>query len=167
MTWIFLIIHPCMPLLNRIDQIKKKCQKSEKELDLNIVIIDPIEPHPYLFAKLRFTPTNWSYLPSYATRTQLSKAREEALKGTINYLKRVRQEEPTQQDVEKMYLGIDKQGHTDVEKLIGIINDFEKKEKETVAGYLCVIDEIYPNIEEILEKAIKKYATFGISLGDT
>ena len=128
----------------------------------DIAIIDPIELRPYLFVELKFTPIYWSYLPLYhGTRTPLSKeAREELkerLERTINYLRRVRKEEPTQQDIEKTYFGIDKQGRTNVEKLIGIINELEKKKKETVAGYLCVVDEIYPNIEKILQKAIKKY----------
>jgi len=128
----------------------------------DIVIIDPLEGCPYLFAELKFTPIYWSYLPLYlAEKKVLSKEDREKLKEdlrrTINYLKRVRQEEPTQRYIEETYFGVDKQGHTNIKKLIEIINDFKEKEQETVAGYLCVIDEIYPNIEKMLQKAIKKY----------
>jgi len=128
----------------------------------DIAIIDPIEARPYLFAELKFTPIYWGYLGLYLARKKiLSKEAVDELKRALNrsigYLQRVRQAEPTQKDIEKIYLGLDKQGRTQVDKLIGIINDFEKKEQETVAGYLCVIDEICPNIKEILQKAIKKY----------
>jgi hypothetical protein len=128
----------------------------------DIVIIDPLEPCPYLFAELKFTPIYWSYLPLYlALEKKLSKeALEElkrGLKRAIDYLQRIRQVEPTQQDIEKTYFGVDKRGRTNVEKLIGILNDFERKEGETVAGYLCVIDEIYPNIKEILKKSVRAY----------
>jgi len=134
----------------------KKCIKPD------IAIINPLEPKAFLFAELKFTPIYWSYLPLYlALKKKLGKESveevEKGLKRTINYLQRIRQEEPTQQDIEKTYFGLDKQGRTGVEKLIGILNDLESREGETVAGYLCVIDEIYPNIGEILQKAIRKY----------
>ena len=128
----------------------------------DIVIIDPLEPCPYLFAELKFTSIYWSYLPLYlALEKKLSKEALEdlkrGLKRAIDYLQRIRQVEPTRQDIEKTYFGVDKRGRTNVEKLIGILNDFERKEGATVTGYLCVIDEIYPNIQEILQKAAKKY----------
>jgi len=134
----------------------RKCFKPD------VVIIDTLEPIPYLFAEIKFTPIYWSYLPLYlATERKLNEEAVEevkvGLKRTINYLEKLRQVEPTQQDIEKTYFGVDKQGRTNVEKLIGIINDFERKERETVNGYLCVIDEIYPNIKGILQKSIEKY----------
>lgn len=128
----------------------------------DIVVIDPLEPRPYLFAELKFTPIYWSYVPIYlALEKKLDKEAVEevkkALKRTINFLQRVRQEDPSPQDIEKTYFGVDKRGRTKVEKLIGMLNDFERKEGNVVSGYLCVIDEIYPNIEEILQKAVKEY----------
>ena len=128
----------------------------------DIVIVEPLELSPYLFAELKFFPLYWSYLPLYlALERKLSKKAVEELKKAlekdIDYFHRIREEGPTQQDIEKAYFGKDKRGITKVEKLIGIINDIQEKEQETVAGYLCVIDEFYPNIEEILQKAIKKY----------
>jgi len=134
----------------------KKCIKPD------IVIIDPLVPELYVVTELKFTSIYWGYLPFYlALEKELDEeAIEELKKGlrrSIDYLARVRAEKPTQQDIEKTYFGKDKQGRTNIGKLIGILNDFEKKEKEIVAGYLCVIDEIYPNIQEILQEAIKKY----------
>jgi len=128
----------------------------------DIVIVDPLEPCPYLFAELKFTPIYWSYLPLYFAleKKPPKEALEElkiALKRTIDYLQRIRQVEPAQKDIEKMYFGVDKRGCTNVEKLVGILNDFERKEGETVSGYLCIIDEIYPNIKEMVQKAIMKY----------
>lgn len=136
--------------------------KKRKCFITDIAIINPIEAHPYLFAELKFTPIYWGYLGLYLAGKKIwpKETVEElkrALKRSIGYLQRVRQAEPTQKEIEKTYLGLDKQGRTQVGKLIGMINDFEKKEQETVAGYLCVIDEIYPNIKEILQKAIEKY----------
>jgi len=135
----------------------KKCIKPD------IVIIDPLVPELYVIAELKFFPIYWGYMPLYlATKKELEndaiETLKDAIKRDINYFERVRQEEPTQQDIERRYFGADKQGRTNIEKLIGILNDFEKKEGEIVAGYLCVIDEIYPNIREILQKAIEKFS---------
>ena len=136
--------------------------KMRKYVKPDIVIINPLVPHVYLVAEVKFTPLYWSYLPIYlALEKKLNKEGVEevkkALERSISYLRKIRREEPTQQDIEKMYFGVDKRGRTNVEKLIGILNDFEKKEGEIVTSYLCVIDEIYPNIKEILQKGIKKY----------
>lgn len=68
------------------------------------------------------------------------------LKRDIKYFENLSQIGPTQREIEKIYL-------KNVEKLIGVINDFERKEGITVNGYLCVIDEIYPNIEEVLQSS--------------
>ena len=121
----------------------------------DIVVIDPLVADLYLIAELKYTPIYWSYLPLYLAREKkLSKEDVEQVKKglerSINYLQKIRQEEPTPQSIEKIYL-------TNVSKMIGILNDLEKEENETVAGYLCVIDEIYPNIEEILKRTIKKF----------
>jgi len=133
-----------------------KCIKTD------IAVIDPVDSYLYLIAELKFTPIYWSYLPLYRARKKLSKEAldelKKGLKRSINYLQKIRRKEPTQQYMEKTYFGpIDKHGRTKVEKLIGILNDFERKKGEIVPVYLCVIDEIYPNVEEILQKAIKKY----------
>ncbi|MEM3785880.1 MAG: hypothetical protein QXZ59_00680 [Nitrososphaeria archaeon] len=134
----------------------KRCIKPD------IVLIDPLVPEFFVIAELKFTPIYWAYMPLYlATEKELDKETvetlKEALKKDIHYFERVRQEEPTQAEIEKMYFGVDKRGQSKVEKLIAILNDFEIKEQQTVVGYLCVIDEIYPNIQEILRKTIKQY----------
>jgi hypothetical protein len=136
--------------------------KMKKCFTTDIAIIDPIEARPYLFAELKFVPVHWGYPGLYLAHKKILPKEtidelKRALKRSIGYLQRMREVEPTQKDIEKIYLGLDKQNRTEVDKLIRIINDFEKREQEIVTAYLCVIDEFYPNIKEILQKAIKKY----------
>jgi undecaprenyl pyrophosphate phosphatase UppP len=44
-----------------------------------------------------------------------------------------------------------------IDKIIQLIKNFKEKENESVYAYLCVIDEIYPNLGQMLEKEIEKY----------
>jgi len=137
--------------------------KKVKYYKPDIAIMDPIELNLHLIAELKFTPIYWSYVqPLLASKKFLGEEEIEAVKGdlgrSIDDLRRTRQEIPSQRDIEKTYFGLDKRGRTtNVEKLIGILNDFAMKEGQVVTGYLCVIDEYYPNIKDVLQKAIKKY----------
>ena len=81
----------------------------------------------------------------------------ESLRRVLGFLERLRGKKPSQDDVERTYLGTHKSGTTTVEKMIQIINNFRKMEKRDVRGYLCVFDELYPDIEEILLEAIDRY----------
>ena len=71
------------------------------------------------------------------------------LGNKIKMIRSWQKEEPSEPELE-YFLG-------NADKLIQVIKDFKSKEGETVAGYLCVIDEIYPDIEDRIKKKIAEY----------
>ena len=134
----------------------KECVKAD------VAIIDPNSWYPHLIAELKFTPLYWGFdlialAKSRSLDEETASELKQALKRDTDYIQRMRQQKPTKESIEKMYLGVDKQGRTTAEKMISIINDFKRKEQKDTVGYLCVIDELYPNISEILQKTVKKY----------
>jgi len=127
----------------------RKCIKPD------IVVIDPETLLPNLIAEIKFTPLYWGFLPLVlAVTKKMTMEKKErikkVLKHDISYFKRVQERGPSTAEMEKVYT-------KNLEKLITIINHFEKKMKTVVAGYLCVVDECYPDLEERLKKEFIKY----------
>ena len=128
--------------------------KARKYIKPDIVIINPTLPvSVYLIAELKFTPAYISFLPLLPAILKIMgkeymKSLKNGIKENIDYLQRKQKKELTKNE-KKYYLG-------NIDKLIKILKDFEER-GEIVAGYLCFIDELYPNLQQILEEEIEKY----------
>lgn len=123
----------------------------------DIVVMNPYKQELYLIAELKFTPIYWSfYLLMRDLEAKQEKKIEPAaeiikmLKSTVNRIKQWRKYGPSESKVKNVYL-------KNVDKLIKILSDFKDKEGKVVTGYFCVLDEIYPDIEERLKKEVEKY----------
>jgi hypothetical protein len=116
----------------------------------DIVVLNLENLRPILLAEIKFNPVGWGlgWLVSGLSEEIIRKI----VKFLGNKIKRIRnwqKEGPSEQDLEYFLKNAD--------KLIQVIKDFKSKEGETVAGYLCVIDEIYPDIEDRIKKKIAEY----------
>jgi hypothetical protein len=124
----------------------------------DIVILDLEKLKPRLIAELRFYPIYWSFNVVFeALQRKMKKEASEfvseitkALEKSIRKIKSFQKASPSEQELKYAYL-------RNVDKIIQIIKDFENKEGETIAGYLCIIDEFYPNIEDKIKEEIEKY----------
>lgn len=134
--------------------------------DISIINIDPYNLSPLLMAELKFTPFYRSYYPIMHALAMKREGRQKkfveetkrVLKSDIEHLLGLREYGPSKDEFEKAYLGRERSGQTTkVEKLITILRDFEEKEGIVVSGYLCIIDELYPDLEERLNKEIDKF----------
>jgi len=131
----------------------KKCIRPD------IVIINPYRLVPKLIAEVKFTPVYWGFGPIIEALLAKEENREKeyifitsvknALEKDIKYLKICQEYGPLERELKAYTKNMD--------KLIGILNDFKSIEEEVVAGYLCVLDEVYPDIEERLKREIEKY----------
>jgi hypothetical protein len=116
----------------------------------DIVVLNLENLRPILLAEIKFNPVGWGlgWLVSGLSEEII----REIVKVLGNKIKRIRnwqKEGPSEQDLEYFLENAD--------KLIQVIKDFKSKTGETVAGYLCVIDEIYPDIEDRIKKKISEY----------
>jgi len=114
---------------------------------------------PCLIGEIKFTPLYFGFIPSWIIISKLEKGekvedreKEElrrSLAEIISNLQRLHTEGPSERDVD-YYL-------SNIDKVITIVKSFKKEEDVDVAGYLCVIDELFPDLEERLKQAVKKY----------
>jgi len=116
----------------------------------DIVIMDEYFS-PCLISEIKFTPFYLGFIPR---ENLLSKVQKEELRklltADINCLERLRRDGPSKKDIDRQYLG-------NIGKLIEVLKNFKREEGIDVAGYLCVIDELFPDLEERLKQAVKKY----------
>lgn len=132
-----------------------KCVKAD------IAIIDNRNFCPQIITELKYTPIYWSInplliIPKSKDEENKNKLRE-WLRKSLDYLQRCRLEKPNLKEIENAYFGPHKNNPTTVEKMIQIVNRFKTDEQTDIRAYLCVFDEIYPNIQEILDEAIDHY----------
>jgi hypothetical protein len=127
----------------------------------DIAIIDSENSCPQIIAELKFTPLYWGFQSLLAVPRgndeETKRVVAAAISRDLGFLQRKRSEKPNQKQVEDTYFGPHKNGPTTVEKMIQIINRFKTEQQKDVRGYLIVFDEIYPNVEEILNEAIDHY----------
>lgn len=119
----------------------------------DIVVLNPENLSPILLAEIKFNSVYWSLNWLIGLETSED---EEVIRKIVKFLgnkiKTIRgwqKEGPSEPELE-YFLG-------NADKLIQVIKDFKSKTGETVAGYLCVIDEIYPDIEDRIKKKIAEY----------
>jgi len=114
---------------------------------------------PCLIGEIKFKPLDTGFIPHYKLLKRLESGEEaedeevEALRKwlteDITRLERFRKKGPSTGHIE-YYL-------KNVEKLVKVLKNFKIDEEIDVVGYLCVIDELFPDLEERLKQAVKKY----------
>lgn len=124
---------------------------AKKVIKPDIVIMDPLVPKIHLIAELKFTPVYWSYMAFYlAKEGGLTSEALATLKGKlqrdVEYLRGFR-EKPNLQDLRKAYL-------SNVPGMVRLLENFESVTGERIACYLCIVDEIYPDIQKLLSEII-------------
>lgn len=127
----------------------------------DIAIVDNENFQPQIVTELKYAPLYWGFSPLLSipkNGTDVSKKiLRERLQSDLDYLQKRRKHVPNQIEIEKAYFGTHKDGPTTVEKMIQIVNRFRTDELTDVRAYLCVFDEIYPNIQLILDKAVDRF----------
>jgi len=132
----------------------RRTMKKGKGIVADIVVMGVEDLVPMIIAEIKYGPFTWNFFPIlYAIAGKLTEeARENvkiALQKEIKRLDTWEKLGPSEA-VLTYYL-------KNVDKIIRLIKNFKEKENESVYAYLCVIDEIYPNLGQILEKEIEKY----------
>ena len=135
--------------------------RSRNCVKADIAIIDSENSCPQIIADLKFTPLYWGFkyllMVPRGNHKETKRIVAAAISRDLDSLQRKRSEKPSQKKVEDTYFGPHKNGPTTVEKMIQIINRFKTEQQKDVRGYLIVFDEIYPNVEDILNEAIDHY----------
>jgi len=123
----------------------------------DIVILNLDTLLPKLIAEIKFAPVPYGFGP-IEKALEFKKEKKETkyvswikneLEKTVNNLKSCQESGPPEGELREYTKNVD--------KLIGILKGFKSEEEEVVAGYLCVLDEYYPDIEERLKREIEKY----------
>lgn len=114
---------------------------------------------PCLISEIKFTPLSFGFIPSWILISRFDKGekientgKEELrkwLNENISHLERLHSAGPSKQAID-YYL-------SNTEKLIKLLKGFKSEEEIEVSGYLCVIDELFPDLEERLKRAVKRY----------
>jgi hypothetical protein len=130
----------------------------------DICIIDHEKLLPCLIAEVKFSPFFIGFRPILEALEAKEKGKRKnyveivkrALKEDINKLKMKQEYGPSEEILEKEFLGRRRKDRpTQVEKLIKVLKNFEK-EGISVSGFWCVIDENYLNLEERLKREINR-----------
>lgn len=132
----------------------RKMKKGEGMV-ADIVVMGVHELVPSIIAEIKYSPFIWNYLPILkAVEGKITKEQKEkvknALQKEINRLTSWEKYGPSQ----RLLLDYLK----NVDKTIQLIKDFKENYDVSVHTYLCVIDEIYPNFGQLLEKEVGKYS---------
>jgi len=128
--------------------------KKGKGIVADIVVMSAEDLVPTIIAEIKYGPLAWNYFPIlYAITGKSTKEDREnvkiALQKKIKSLDALEKLGPSARAL-TYYL-------KNVDKIIQLIKNFKEKENESVYAYLCVIDEVHPNLEQVLEKEIEKY----------
>ncbi|MBX5321839.1 MAG: hypothetical protein QHH12_07960 [Candidatus Bathyarchaeota archaeon] len=120
----------------------------------DIVVMGAHDIVPFIIAEIKYSPLIWNYLPIFqAIDGKLSVGRREKirneLRSTINRLKKWEAYGPSI----NLILGYLK----NMDKIIGLIREFKDISEVPVHYYLCIIEEIYPNLKKLLQEEIKKH----------
>jgi hypothetical protein len=117
----------------------------------DIVVLNPENLRPILLAEIKFNPVYRSlyWLVAPWLYEEIIREIVKFLGNDVEGVRNCQKKGPSEQELEYFLRNVD--------KLIQVIKDFKSKEGETVAGYLCVIDEIYPDIEDRIKKKIAEY----------
>jgi len=115
--------------------------------------------YPCLISEIKFKPLSFGFIPSWILISRLEKGEKiedtekeelrELLTENISHLKRLRSAGPSKQAIDYFL--------SNTEKLIKVLKNFKSEEEIEVSGYLCVIDELFPDLEERLKTAVKEY----------
>lgn len=124
-----------------------------KHIISDICILDEENLYPQLLAEIKYTPVYTGYYQlMYAIKRKNEKKDTDLstdyLKSLIIKLERWAVRGPSKTELERLYL-------KNMPKFIHILKAFKKH--CNIVGYLCVINEVYPNLENILKKEIEKY----------
>ena len=132
----------------------KRKRKKGKCIVADVVVRNVDNVIPLVITEIKYYPFQWNLIPIMeAVEGKVSEETKERIK--IDLQREISRFEPwekygpTQSDL-KYFLG-------NVDKIIQVVRSFEEQENELVHAYLCVIDEIYPNLKQRLENEIEKY----------
>jgi hypothetical protein len=132
----------------------RRTMKKGKGIVADIVVMGAEDLVPTIVAEIKYGPLIWNFFPIlYAIAGKLTEEARENLKIALQReIKRldVWEKLGPSEAVLTYYL-------KNIDKIIQLIKKFKEKENELVYAYLCVIDEIYPNLGQMLEKEIEKY----------
>jgi hypothetical protein len=131
-----------------------------KSIIPDVVVLDPEDMEtPRLVAEIKFNPLYWNISSLIELLEVVSFGQHDAemkldelvsqLGRAVRSVRAYQKKGPSKQGLESILKNID--------KLIQLVKDFKNKMGEAVAGYLCVIDEVYPDIEDRIMKEIVKY----------
>jgi len=132
----------------------RRKRKKGKCIVADIVVKNVDDLVPSIVAEIKYYPFQWNFVPIMeAVEGKVSQETKESvrinLQKEISRFKSWEKYGPTQSDL-KYFL-------SNVDKIIQIIRRFEEQENELVCAYLCVIDEIYPDLNQTLQNEIEKY----------
>lgn len=128
--------------------------KKDEGMVADIVVMGAHELVPSIIAEIKYNPLIWNYLPILqAVEGKVEKEQREkvkkALQKEIDRLASWEEYGPSQ----RLILGYSK----NVSKTIQLIRDFKEKYEVSIHAYLCIIDELYPDLGKSLGEEIKKY----------
>jgi len=136
-----------------LGRTRRKMKKGEG-IVADIVVMGADNLIPLIIAEIKYSPFIWNYFPIiYAVEGKPTKEERENVKSALpSEIKRLNAWEKLgpSEAVLTFYL-------KNIDKTIKLIKDFKEKENESVHAYLCVIDEIYPNLGQMLGKEIENY----------
>jgi hypothetical protein len=134
-----------------LGKARRKMRKGEGMIP-DIVVMDCNGLVPYVMVELKYSPLIWNYYPVVqAAKGELKEERKETVRNlvirTIDNLKLWEKRGPSQVEVVSYFKNFD--------KTLRLIQDFRELDESTYV-YLCVIDEIFPNLGQLLEEEAKK-----------
>jgi len=132
----------------------RRTMKKGKGIVTDIVVMGAEDLVPTIIVEIKYGPFIWNFFPIlYAIA---GKSKEEDRKNVKIDLQR---------EIKRLHAW-EKLGPSEavltyhlknIDKIIQLIKNFKEKVNESVDAYLCVINEIYPNLGQMLEKEIEKY----------
>lgn len=120
----------------------------------DICVLDIDTLLPFLLAEVKFQPVYIGYYHLWYAHKLKEQGKdysmtERHLNGLVRKLESWAKSGPSERAVDSIYL-------KNIQKYFSILRDFKEKEDCNVTGYLCVIDEVYPDLEDRLLNRIQE-----------
>lgn len=131
----------------------KRKRKKGRCIVADIVLRNLDNVAPVIIAEMKYDPYQWNLVPIIEAiegrPTYEIKDVKDAVQSAIGRLETLQRKGPTRTELDYFL--------RNVSKTVQIAKDFREKKNESLYIYLCVIDEIYPDLRQRLEMETQKY----------
>lgn len=134
---------------------KRKMKQKGECIVADIVVRNLDDTNPLIIAEIKYNPHEWNIQPIIEAIERGTKEdrdfMKDALMDVILYLEARERNGPTKRELAYFLKNVD--------GMLKVVQNFKEREK-TVYAYLCVIDELYPNLERILKEKCTVFPEF-------